>query len=156
MWKLSATVAALAMAATAAHAASCSDEVEQFAAQHNLQAELPRAEAPAGTTAERPATTESRGVPPAALSRSGGVIAPPNQGRTVTIEPPRTNDAMPTAPELRPHTAERPSQDQAATEAATRTQVQSLVVSARAAAREGNEAACRERLEQARAIGKTG
>ena len=146
----------LAAAPCPLQAASCAAEIDLLAKQYDLQTELPRAKPPAGTTPEAPATTESRGVPPEALSQSGGVIEPPEQGRTVTIEPPRTGDTMPTAPPVPPQTAERPSQNPTALSAAKRMQMQSLLDAARAADRQGREAECFERLGEARAVPEPG
>ena len=158
MWRtLLFAVAFTLVVVPCARAASCDEEIELFAKQYDLLAELPRAEPPAGSPApEPPATMESRGVPPEALSRSGGVVEPPEQGRTVTIEPPPTGDLMPTTPEVKPHTAERPSQGAAELGAAKRMQMQSLLNAARAAERQGREAECFERLGEARAIPEPG
>jgi hypothetical protein len=143
---------------SAAAAASCREEVALFAQQYNLAADLPRAEPPAGA-AEAPATQESRGVPPSdSLSRSGGVVAPPEgSGRTVVIEPPAAGTApMPTTPALRPHTSQQPSTRPSELSAAKRTQMESLVQAARAAEAQGKEAECFERLVQARALAEPG
>jgi hypothetical protein len=158
MWKriIAAGVLMVAAAPCPPQAATCAAEIDLLARQYNLPTKLPRAEPPAGTAPEAPATTESRGVPPEALSQSGGVIEPPEQGRTVTIEPPRTGDTMPTAPPVPPQTAERPSQSPTELSAAKRMRMQSLLDAARAADREGREAECFERLGEARAVPEPG
>jgi hypothetical protein len=133
-------------------AQTCSEQIDEMARQHALSADPPRAPPPSGSV-EAPATEESRGLPPESLSRSGGVIAPPGEGRGRVIEPPRAgSNAMPTAPPVPPQTSEAPSTGAAELGAAKRAQMQSLLEGARAAARQGNEAECLDRLEEARAI----
>lgn len=144
-------VAALAVS-SAARAQSCAEAIETFARQYALATELPRAEPPSGAV-ERPATEDSRGVPPESLSRSGGVIAPPGEGRGRVIEPPRTDgDGMRTAPPMPPQTSQAPSTGNTEIGAARRAQMQGLLDGARAAERQGNEAECRDRLDEARRI----
>jgi hypothetical protein len=159
MWRIMpASVAIMIGLVSAAAAASCREELALFAQQYNLAADLPRAEPPAGA-AEAPATQESRGASPSdILSRSGGVVAPPEgSGRTVVIEPPAAGTApMPTTPALRPHTSQQPSTRPSELSAAKRTQIESLVQAARAAEAQGKEAECFERLVQARALAEPG
>ena len=144
-------IAALAMAPQA-EARTCSEGIAALARQYALSTELPQAEPPSGT-AERPATEESRGMPPESLSRSGGVIAPPQEGSGRVITPPRTGgDAMPTAPPVPPQTSQAPSTGSTEISAAKRAQMQSLLESARAAESRGDEAGCLDRLEKARAV----
>ncbi len=133
-------------------AQSCSDGIDALARQYALSTGLPKAESAPGA-GERPATEESRGVSPESLSRSGGVIAPPDEGRSRVIEPPRSGgDAMPTAPPVPPQTSQAPSTGSVEIGAAKRAQMQSLLDGARAAERQGNEGECLDRLNEARAI----
>jgi hypothetical protein len=143
------TIAALAVPAAAR--ADCATDADRLAERYGLSAQLPQSDRPS-QPGETPATTESRGLPPEALSRSGGVIAPPEEGRGRVIEPPAADRSMPTAPEVRPAPAPGDTQRRAAKTA----QVQSLVTAARAAADRGNEAECARRLEEARALGDPG
>jgi hypothetical protein len=148
--------AALALAAMSfagqALAASCGSEIQALEQRHNLSAALPKADAPAGAP-QTPATAESRGIAPDdKIAQSGGVLAPPEGGRTAVIEPPSTGPgSTPTAPSVPPHTAEGPS-GSAATDlsAAKRTQVQAHLNAAREADSRGDEKACFERLGEAR------
>jgi hypothetical protein len=151
MWKAALVLAAASFAAPAL-AASCGSEIQTLEQQYKLSAALPKADAPAGG-AETPATAESRGIAPDdKMAQSGGVLAPPEGGRTAVIEPPSTGPgSTPTAPSVPPHTAEGPS-GAPATElsAAKRTQLQSHLNAAREADGRGDEKACFERLGEAR------
>lgn len=127
--------------------ADCAADADRMAERYGLSAQLPQS----GQPGEAPATTESRGISPEAMSRSGGVIAPSEEGRGRVIAPPAADQGMPTAPEVRPS----PS-DETQRRAAKAAQMQSLVTAARAAAQRGNEAECARRLEEARAFGEPG
>jgi hypothetical protein len=153
MWKAALLVLAASSFAVPALAASCATEIEAFERQHKLSAALPRPDAPAGS-ADTPATTESRGVPPEdKLGPSGGVLAPPEGGRSAVIEPPRTGPGSEmTPPAVPPHTAEGPSgTDAAELNAAKRAQIQAHLNAAHEADSRGDEKACFERLGDARA-----
>lgn len=157
MWK-PALLALLACGIAApAVAASCSAEIALFERQYNLAGALPRADSPAGA-AEAPATTGSRGVSSTdKLAPSGGVLAPPEGGRTAVIEPPKTGpSSTPTPPAVPPHAAEGPSKGSAELSAAKRTQMQTHLSAAREADARGDEKACFERLGAARAIPEPG
>ena len=158
MWKeLSLAIVAGVGLSSAAMAASCREELARFAQQYNLAADLPRAEPPAGAT-ERPATQESRGIPPSdTLARSGGVVAPPEGGRSLEIEPPSTGpSSTPTLSQVRPHTSAQPSTSATELSGAKRAQMEALVQSARGAEAQGDEAECFRRLGEARAIPQSG
>lgn len=147
MRALAAAVFVLALPA-AAHA-ECAAEAERLANRYGVTARLPQAGGPAAP-GEPPATAESPGVPPEAMSRSGGVVAPPDTGRGRVITPPATVDpGMPTAPSIRPE----PRRGDVPAQAAKAAQVESLIAAARAAAERGDERACARRLEEARALG---
>lgn len=146
-----ALAALLLSAAPLAAQADCAADADRLAERYGLSAQLPQSGHPTGPS-EAPATTESRGLPPEAMSRSGGVIAPPEEGRGRVISPPATDRGMPTAPAVRP----APAPDDTQQRAAKAAQVQSLVTAARAAAQRGNEAECARRLEEARALGEPG
>jgi hypothetical protein len=143
--------------AAPALAASCGSEIELFEQQYDLTAALPQSEPPAGA-AEPPATVESRGVSPSdKLAPSGGVLAPPEGGRTAVIEPPSTGPtSTPSPPAVPPHTAEGPSAGSAELSAAKRAQMQAHLNAARAADARGDEKQCFERLGAARAIPEPG
>jgi len=137
-------------------AADCTAEVDQLASRYQVAADLPRGTAPQGQEAGRgevPATTESRGIPPEAMQESGGVIAPPSEGRTRVIEPPMsTGSPMPTTPNLPPQTSQRPLPQASEMDASKRTRLQSLLTAAKAAASQQREAECFQNLGQARAL----
>jgi hypothetical protein len=87
------------------------------------------------------------------MKESGGVIAPPSEGRTPVIEPPQTGSgAMPTTPNIPPQTAERPSGRAAEMSAAKRTRLQSILTAAKAAAGQQREQECFQQLSEARAL----
>ncbi len=118
---------------SAAAAETCRDLVDRLAEQHALHAAPPAA--PAGS------------VTPEALARSGGVIQPPPTGDDeALVEPPPTGDPMPTAPPLEGETS---AGAPAAGEPAHQARVEALLAAARAAAEQGDEPLCRERLEEA-------
>ena len=126
--------ALLTAAATAAAAETCRDLVDRLAEQHALHAAPPAAEPPGSITPEE-------------LARSGGAIQPPPTGdHAAVIEPPPTGDPMPTAPPLEGSTS---AGELAAGEPAHQAQVEALLAAARAAAEQGDEPLCRERLEEA-------
>ncbi len=134
-------------------AADCSAEVDRLATRYRVSVDLPQAAPPRATQGEIPATTESRGIPPEAMKDSGGVIAPPSEGRTPTIEPPRAGTgAMPTTPNIPPQTAARPTTRVTEMSAAKRTQLQSLLTAAKASAGQQQEAECFQQLSQAQAL----
>jgi hypothetical protein len=148
-------VAAVAvLGASAADAADCAAEIELLRQQYALSP--PQAGSRSGAV-EAPATTESRGIPPEALSRSGGEIAPPESGGARVIEPPRAEgDPMPTRPPLPPQTHDAPVTGATELSAAKRMQMQALFDAARAAQAQGREAECFERLGDARALAEPG
>lgn len=138
-------------------AADCAAEVDRLASRYQIAADLPRSQVPRPDgRGEVPATTESRGIPPEAMQQSGGVIAPPDEGRTRVIEPPvSTGSPMPTTPNVPPQTAERPVAKPGELSAAKRTQLQSLLTAAKAAAGQQREAECFQQLGEARALTET-
>ena len=157
MWKPVLLALAVASVAGPSLAASCGSEIESFERQHNLSAALPRAEALSGG-ADTPATAESRGLSPDdSLDRSGGVLAPPQGGRTAVIAPPPTGPgSTPTAPAVPPHTAKGPSASAGPElSASSRAQVQAHLNAAREADGRGDEKACFERLGEARAAARS-
>jgi hypothetical protein len=158
MWKPALLAAAAAVMGSApAVAASCSSEIELFEQQYKLTASLPQGE-PRSGSAEAPATSESRGVSPSdQMAPSGGVMAPPEGGRSAVIEPPQTGpSSTPTPPAVPPHTAQGPSSGSAELSAAKREQMQAHLNAAREAEDRGDEKQCFERLGAARAIPEPG
>lgn len=134
-------------------AADCGAEVDRLATHYRVSVDLPQAATPRATQGEIPATTESRGIPPEAMKDSGGVIAPPPEGRTPTLQPPQAGSgAMPTTPNIPPQTAERPTTRSLEMSAAKRTQLQSILTAAKAAAGQQREAECFQQLSQAQAL----
>jgi hypothetical protein len=139
-------------------AASCGAEIGALEKQFNLPSALPNTGAPPASP-DTPATAESRGTAPDdKIARSGGVLAPPEGGRTAVIQPPATGPGSTVAPPaMPPHTAEGPSGSTGAElSAAKRTQVQAHLNAAREADGRGDEKACFERLGQARSAAGAG
>lgn len=156
MWKPALIAIAAASLAGQAWAAGCEAEIAVLEQQYKLSAALPKTDAPAGS-ADTPATTESRGMgPDDKLAQSGGVLAPPEGGRTAVIQPPSTGPGSTvTPPAVPPHTAEGPAPAEAGElSAARRTQVQTHLNAAREASGRGDEKACFERLGEARAAAR--
>jgi hypothetical protein len=131
--------ALLTAAATAAAAQTCRDLVDRLAEQHALHAAPPAAPDTAGLPGS---------ITPEELARSGGAIQPPPTGDdAAVIAPPPTGDPMPTAPPLEGSTSA--GELAAGDEPAHQAQVEALLAAARAAAEQGDEPLCRERLEEA-------
>ncbi len=152
MWKTALVAAAFASTCVVpALAASCAAEIELLETRYHLTAALPQGDARAGS-AETPATSESRGTSASdKLAPSGGVLAPPEGGRTAVIEPPGSG-ATPAPPAVPPHAAQGPSQSSAELSVAKRTQMQAHLNAAREADARGDEKQCFERLGAAREI----
>lgn len=144
MWKPALLVLAVSSFAVPALATSCGTEIEALERQFKLSSALP--------TPGAPATTESRGASPNdKMAQSGGVLAPPEGGRTAVIPPPPTGPGSTvTPPAVPPHTAEGPSGSTGEElSAAKRAQVQAHLNAAREAEGRGDEKACFERLREA-------
>jgi hypothetical protein len=155
MWKAALIALAASGLAGQALAAGCEAEIAALEQQFKLSSALPKTEAPSGS-ADTPATTESRGISPDdKLSQSGGVLAPPEGGRSAVIEPPPTGPGSTvTPPTVPPHTAQGPTPSPTELSAAKRTQMQTALNGAREAAGRGDEKACFERLGEARAAAR--
>lgn len=100
------------------------------------------------------ATVPRSGASSESLAQSGGVIQPPDVGSARVLEPPSgTADGMNTAPAM-------PQQDGAPQGTvpgggnAQRAQIETLLLGARNAARQGDTAQCEERLEEARELAR--
>ena len=148
--------APLALSAAApAQAESCLEQLERFARQYDLSTTAPQAQLRAGdpvTPPSSPMTTESRGMSASdKLKDSGGVIEPPAIGTARVIEPPATGDKMSTAPDVAPQTGSgQAAGSSGAVGAADRSQLEALLMAGREAAENGRDAACMERLGEAR------
>ena len=135
--------------AAPAAAQTCGEEVARLAQQYNLSTDLPSA-----GSSTMPATPES---PSAAtrterLAQSGGVLSPPDVGAPMAIQPPAADRTpMPTAPPVTP-SPPAAGADAGGLTAAQRSQMESLLQAARAAARQGKDEQCAERLRDASAI----
>ena len=141
----------LTAAAGAAAAETCRDLVDRLAEQHALHAAPPAAAGSPASPSAMPDTSELPGaVTPEELARSGGAIQPPPTGDdAAVVEPPPTGDPMPTAP---PVGGEASAGGPAAGAPAHPHQAQvvdALLAAARAAADQGDEPLCRDRLEEA-------
>lgn len=146
---LLATLVLMVVAAEAAGAAGCLDEVRSLAERYHLSSDPPTA----------PADKAPGSVRPGDLARSGGVIEPPPSPDRAVITPPRTaHDAMPTVPDVKdpppnkpPAAAGKPGPADKLGPAEVTT-LQSILVAARAQAERGAEAECRDRLREAREL----
>ncbi len=148
-----ACAAVVALAAVPSAAQTCRDQVDRLAAALDLEPTPPTAGstapgAPTGDGASGGSVSSER------LARSGGVVAPPSTGDGgVIAPPPEAGAAMPTAPAVRPVPGTGASADDTGmTDAARRAQIASLVMAARAAADEGDEARCLSTLQQVRTL----
>jgi hypothetical protein len=133
----------------AAAAQECLDQVAKLAGEQGVSTELPQAQSDGqGLETQQPAAGQT--TTPDDLAQSGGVVAPPDTDSDMpVIEPPVTGDAMPTAPKVVP----QPESDSLlATEAAKKTQIQSLLTAARQAAESGDTQGCLDQLQKARAL----
>jgi hypothetical protein len=126
---------------------SCLAEVDRLANSLGMKGEA----SPEATVPRSGASSES-------LAQSGGVIQPPDVGSARVMEPPPgTADGMNTAPAI-------PQQDGAPqgtvpnsgsnTGNAQRAQLETLLLGARNAGRQGDTAQCEERLEEARDLAR--
>jgi hypothetical protein len=153
--RLSAVIvlAAAALASsTPALAQTCASEIARLSQQYSLSPEAPRAgsstaRAPRSDAAPGTTTTER-------LAQSGGVLAPPDVGSPMAVQPPVANpDRMPTTPDVAPS----PPGNSAGTDgsgltAADRARMESLLQAAQAAERKGKPEQCLERLREAEAV----
>jgi hypothetical protein len=140
---------------TNAQNGNCLAEVDRLAGSLGITGEV----SPQATVPQRGANSES-------LAQSGGVIQPPEVGSGRVLEPPSgTADRMNTAPAM-------PQQDgapkggapgsggaqggtgQPTIGAAERAQIETLLLGARNAGRQGDTAQCEERLEEARDLAR--
>lgn len=126
----------LAFLMTAAPAAAgCLEDVRELATEHRLSTDPP---------------TVTPGNPPGGsrtdeLARSKGVIEPPRMSDRSVIAPPAGVDpGMKTLPDLVPNAQDRAAVDRIA--------LQALLTAARAQAERGEEARCREQLDEARRL----
>jgi hypothetical protein len=164
-------ISGLALLGTAepAVAASCLDEVAGLADRYELKtAQLNTGtrgdDAPGMSGLSTPPTQESRGLGASdTLAPSGGVAAPPpTTDPSMSVEPPKTESAMPTLPSVPPQggsgsTASPPAETGAQANrdhltAATRAQAEALLDAARAADGEGKSEECFRRVEDAKAL----
>jgi hypothetical protein len=143
-----AALAALSISAGTAAAQSCGGEVDRLARKFDLSADAPHAgtsEAPAA-----PSAPPSGGATTATESRaeSRGVLSPPDVAAPTAIRPPSSAGDRPPSPPDAATTASEGGQ----LPAAERQRMAQLLQQAEAAAREGNEQQCLERLREAQVI----
>ena len=134
------SLALMVVAADAASAAGCLDEVRSLAQRSHVSSDPPTAPADKAPTAVRPDD----------LARSGGVIEPPPSPDKAVITPPRSaHDAMPTVPDVKDAPQKSAPAEAGKLGAAETTALQALLVAARTQAERGAEAECRDRLREA-------
>jgi hypothetical protein len=151
----------------AASTANAQNSPQNSPQNSNCLAEVDRLAGSLGITGEvsPQATVPQSGASSESLAQSGGVIQPPPVGTGRVLEPPPgVADGMKTAPAM-------PQQDgapegsvpgggaqrgtgQPAIGAAERVQIETLLLGARNAGRQGNTAQCEERLEEARDLAR--
>ena len=84
------------------------------------------------------------------LAGTGGVIQPPQVGRTPEIEPPDGTSRMPTQPAIEPQAGpERGDRAESSAGPAHQAKVAGLLDAARAAAHRGDESECTAKLDEA-------
>src|SRR5712692_446121 len=137
-----AALIALSISAGTAAAQSCGGESDRLARQYDLSADAPT-RSPPGTPPSGGATaTESR-------AQSSGVLSPPDVAAPTAIRPPSSAGDRPPSP---PDAATTAIGEGGQLPAAERQRMAQLLQQAEAAAREGNEPQCLERLREAQAI----
>lgn len=153
--------ASLGLWSTAVPAATCEEALEELADAYGLSIAVPQHQVPGGDTNASPAVPDAAGTGPSLserLAETGGVLQPPPTGDPAVIEPPPVASDMPTAPKIEPDEPETSEEPLALApagpelDAATRTQVESLLYAGMAAAAEGREEQCLERLQEAQSI----
>ncbi|GEO42405.1 hypothetical protein GGE65_002707 [Skermanella aerolata] len=122
---------------------TCLAEVDRLANSLGMKGEA----SPQATVPRSGASSES-------LAQSGGVIQPPDVGSARVMEPPNgTADGMNTAPAM-PQQDGAPQGTVPGTGNAQRAQIETLLLGARNAGRQGDTAQCEERLEEARDLAR--
>jgi hypothetical protein len=129
------TAALLSPAQVAAQ--DCAAAVRTFEHENRLSGAAPTLTQPEGGT-----LTDT-------LAQSGGVVRPPDIGSGVVLAPPRTGDGMETAPAPARRGA---STEPPHAEAGRQAQAEALLQSAREATRQGDDAACQTRLQEAQSL----
>jgi hypothetical protein len=134
---------AASISAARAQENNCLAEVDRLANSLGMKGEA----SPQATVPRSGASSES-------LAQSGGVIQPPDVGSARVLEPPKgTADGMNTAPAM-PQQDGAPQGTVPNSGTAQRAQLESLLLGARNAGRQGDTAECQERLEEARKLAR--
>jgi hypothetical protein len=130
-------MAAALLSPVPASAEDCASAVKNYEQSNKLSGEAPKLDAPAAgeNLSDK-------------LAQSGGVLRPPDVGTGVVIPAPKTGDSMETSPSPSPKKPEAAPQ----AEAGKHAQAESLLQSAREAARNGDETACRTQLQEAQRL----
>ena len=142
--RFAAFLAICMVSAAPAWSAGCLDEVRRLADAHGLATDPPTV-----------APDEKKAGPklkPDDLAKSGGVIEPPVTNDRSVITPPPSASRMPTLPDVATPAPMKKDRSKSGLSAPDMTTLQGLLVAARAAAEEGKEAACRERIDKAREL----
>ena len=154
--RIVAAAAPLWLAAAAASAETCQEQVERFARQYDLATTASQARLNEGepvTPPSAPMTTESRGHSASdKLKDSGGAIQPPDSGAARVMPPPPTGDRMATAPDVKPQASRGQGAGSSQAPGADRMKLEALLMAARDAAERGQDQNCMARLGEARAI----
>jgi hypothetical protein len=145
-----ATLAVLSLSAGTAAAQSCVGEIDRLARQFDLPPDARQSgttEAPAA-----PSTPPSGGAGATATesrAQSSGVLSPPDTAAPTAIRPPSSTGDRPASPPDVTTTASGAGGELPAVE---RQRMARLVQQAQAAARQGNEQQCLDRLRDAQAV----
>jgi hypothetical protein len=140
---LAGAVSTAATTSASAQENNCLAEVDRLASSLGMKGEA----SPQATVPRSGASSES-------LAQSGGVIQPPDVGSARVLEPPKGGaDGMNTAPAM-PQQDGAPQGTVPNTGAAQRAQLETLLLGARNAGRQGDTAECQERLEEARDLAR--
>ena len=149
-WRAGLAALALSIAAGTAAAQSCGGEIDRLARQFDLPPEARQSgttEAPAAPSTPPSGgagatTTESR-------AQSSGVLSPPDTAAPTAIRPPRSAGDRPASP---PDAAATATGAGGELPAAERQRMAQLLQQAQAAARQGNEQQCLDRLRDAQTV----
>lgn len=126
-----------------AQADTCLEKVHRLAGRHGLTVDPPDA-----SLGDRSTEIDSQD-----LARSGGVIEPPPSGDHPVIEPPETlDDDMRTLPGATPSGSAGAGLGSNSLNASDRMLAESILMSARDEAEQGDDISCFKRLHEARGI----
>ena len=151
LWRAGFAALALSITAGTAAAQSCGGEIDRLARQFDLP---PDARQSGSTEAPAAPSTPPSGSPGATTTtesraQSSGVLSPPDTAAPTAIRPPSSAGDRPPSPPDAAKTARSAGGELPASE---RQRMAQLLQQARAAARQGNEQQCLDRLREAQTV----